>query len=213
MSSLEEQLEPIPPCSTTVNDTERYTDISCFPLNPIHGPSVAVSLQEVSKVPCSYIKADNSIRMGWRDQVTAWTCKAPFGEPGEPQETIRGSWNISFCNPEGDNKATCISLVELGPKISAYGGSAAELGEDTQGYRMDIWNPSIKHPRAEPFRVTLRPDEGIAAVAEEAGPGPSPWRILSLQCGTLEDGRKVDSVIPEGMSVGQPTIIRHSRHL
>ena len=207
--SLLEELEPTPSCLTTNNNDKRYTDISCFPMNPIHGPSVAVSLQELTKVPCSYIKADNSIRMGWRDPVTTWTREFPFSKLREPGETVRGIWNIAFGNPEGNSKATCISVVELGTKIAEYGGSEAMLREETHGYRMDLWNPNVKRPRTEPYRVSLRLDEGIAEIAKEAGPEPSPWRIFSLRCETLADGREGDSEVPEGMSVGQPTITVH----
>jgi hypothetical protein len=205
MSSLSEP-KTIPACTTTINDLERYTDISCYPMDPSHGPSAAVSLQELSKVPCSYIKADNSIRMGWRDPVIAWTRKTPFGEPGKPGETVRGSWNIQFVNAEGD-KTSCISLVEVEDKMVEYGGSLAELQKDRDGSLMYIWNPDDKHPRAEPFRVTVRPAGGIREKAEEDE--QSPWVILSLRDGTLKGGPEEGSVIPEGMSVNRLSVSRY----
>lgn len=138
--------------------------------------------------------------------MTAWTRKTPFGEPGEPGETVRGSWFIQFVNPEGD-KTSCISLAEVGIKMVEYGGSLAELQKDRDGPLMYIYNPRMKHPRTEPFRVPLRSIEGIAETAWEDG--QSPWVIYSLRDGTLKDGPEGDSVIPEGMSVNRLSVTRY----
>ena len=202
-----EELEPIPSCLTTINVAKRYTDISCFPMDASHGPSAASCLQRVTQLPCSYIEADNSIRMGWRAPVTAWTRKTPFGEPGGPDETVRGSWCIQF-DPEGD-QASCISLVDVEDKMVEYGGSMAELHKDVNGFLMKIYNPNIKCPEGERFHVTLRSAGGIAEMAEEDEQGQSPWLILSLRDGTLEDGPDEDLETPKGMISSRLSIIRY----
>ena len=89
-----------------------------------------------------------------------------------------------------------------------YGGSIAGFWKEADGsYRMDLWNPNVKHPRTEPYRVTLKPAGGVAEIGDDE---QGQWSIYSLQCATLEDRREEDSVIPEGICFVSPlTITRH----
>lgn len=200
MSLTEQQSTLSPSCSTVVNPTMGYTDISFPPMDSRYGPHLAAALEEVSKLECCHVEKD-FIRIKHPKSLKAWTIKTPFGKPSGP---VRRSCGLTFYAAYGAEPRN-VSLVEAGDEIVQYDGSLAELYEDkTMGKLMFIYHPDDEHPREEDWRFSVIPDGEGSRMAESAGYGPLPFEICSLRNDTFED----TSVIHEGVSLDDCNIVR-----